>query len=65
MTTFVVRLFVPIEPGAGVPEDSLQGVVEEIGSARRANFSSADELLAFLVAAKTERGTQLSGRSSP
>lgn len=64
MTTFVVRLFVPMDPGAGVAEETLQGIVEEIGSTRRGSFASADELLAFLVAAKTERGNQLSGRSS-
>lgn len=63
MKTFIVRLFVSVEPKPGAHGAGLHGLVEEVGSGRRASFSSDQELLAFLVAAKAEHKADVSGRS--
>ncbi|HET8892832.1 MAG TPA: hypothetical protein VFM96_01885 [Gaiellaceae bacterium] len=49
MKTFVVRLFVPVEPAE--TDTTLRGLVEEIGADRSANFADGHELLAFLATA--------------
>ena len=49
MKTFVVRLFVPIEPEPLQAGATLRGLVEEIGADRTANFADGHELLAFLA----------------
>lgn len=51
MKTFVVRLFVPVEPEPSEAGPMLRGLVEEIGADRRANFADGHELLAFLATA--------------
>lgn len=48
MKTFVVRLYVPAEPKPPDTDSSLRGLVEEVGSGRRASFAAGPELLVFL-----------------
>ncbi|HUE95449.1 MAG TPA: hypothetical protein VMN39_02265 [Longimicrobiaceae bacterium] len=55
--TFVVRLFVPAEAEAHVAAGQLRGLVEEIGSDRRARFGKTRELLAFLAQRGGDEGT--------
>jgi len=51
MKTFVVRLFVPVEPEPPQAGATLRGLVEEIGIDRSASFADGLELLAFLATA--------------
>jgi len=64
MRTFVVRLFVPVEPNSAAVDGTLRGLVEEIGTTRTAGFAGGEELLAFLGAAETEREPEPAERSS-
>lgn len=50
MKTFVVRLFVPAGPVSDQRVEALHGLVEEIGSERRAPFAGGRELLGFIAA---------------
>jgi hypothetical protein len=61
--TFVVRLFVPLEPEPRADGASLRGLVEEVGTGGRATFAGGQELLAFLAAAKADEA-EAPGRSS-
>jgi hypothetical protein len=56
MKTFVVRVFMPVEPKPAFADGSLHGLVEEIGTSRQARFRQGDELLAFLAGAETVAG---------
>ena len=60
--TFVVRLFVPLEPDHGA-DDDLHGVVEEVGSENHQSFTGGTELLSFLAAARAHHEAEgASGR---
>jgi len=63
MKTFVVRLFVPVDPEPPQASGTLRGLVEEIGAGRRASFADGHELLAFLAAAGSAHQEAPSGRS--
>jgi len=49
MKTFVVRLYVPVDPLPPSGTAGLHGVVQEIGSSRTVGFADGTELLAFLA----------------
>jgi hypothetical protein len=55
MQTFVVRIWVP--PAAEHGLDGLHGVVEHMGTGRRAPFQDDRELLAFLYERSVQEGT--------
>ena len=63
MKTFVVRLFVPVQPEPPEAGSMLRGLVEEIGVDRSASFADGHELLAFLATAGSERQGEPSERS--
>jgi hypothetical protein len=47
MTTFVIRVWEPAEPGSGTAV-RLRGVLEEIGSQRRMVFVGEDQLVKLI-----------------
>lgn len=47
MVTFVVRVWIPVEPE---PDAPLRGTVERVGTGTSEPFAHGDELLAFLSA---------------